>query len=218
MSGLAGRIKSVAGASLPSKNTLTAATTLYLPAGTNEFYLTGTATVTSLGGPTTEYLPREITLIGESGATTLTNTTGTTTAGQMDLGGSNIVISAKDVVKLRRRRDGTWLLVSVRKNNASTTTIATGSSTTTITLPDTGDVFELTGTALVIAITASSSSRSRRVTFIGGASSAITFLHVNSPTSGQMSLRDADRLIGQNGILELIQLSSGVFILANHVQ
>lgn len=48
---------------------------------------------------------------GASGASfTLTNNNDTTTAGQMDLGGSNITTfgSGPDVIVLRKRADGSW--------------------------------------------------------------------------------------------------------------
>lgn len=99
--------------------TFAAATTLNVPDDISWMDLTGTATVTSLtAGNQTRgrllYLYQS-----DSGATTLTNSPGTTTAGQMDLGGldsANLVLGGTDVLCLRLRPDGTWIRVFQTNN------------------------------------------------------------------------------------------------------
>lgn len=109
------RLKSIAGGDR-TNYTLAAATTVVVPDDSNLFYLTGTATVTALnaGGSTRN---RVVTFVqSDSGATTLTNTNDTTTAGQMDLGGANIVLGQTDSVDLLLRADGSWLRLSSVNN------------------------------------------------------------------------------------------------------
>jgi hypothetical protein len=193
-----GRLKSIAGGgTIP---TLTAASTLRIPDESTVYLLSGTATVTSLEA-TRSWPGQHLRLIGTSGVTTLTNTTGTTTAGQMDLGGANIEIAAKDIVNLIRMNDGTWRLAEARANNAVSVEIA---SAATLTVPSTSDVFTLTGTETITSITVVDNDRYRELTFIGAASSGVTFTHTTSPSAGQMNLRGDNRYVGEDGVLVLI--------------
>lgn len=192
--------------------TLTAAATLRLPDSSNEILLSGTNTVTSLLSGNTILPGREVTFVGSSGVTTFTNTTGTTTNGQMDLGGVNIAISAKDVLCLIQLSNGSWRVVSVRYNNATSNSLA--SATTTV-VPDTGDFFVLTGTATITTLTGTTNSRGRIVTFVGGASCAATFTNTNSPSSGQMFLQGANVVLLEQDVLQLFLNSDGTWYLVN---
>lgn len=109
------RLKSIAGGDRDFY-TLAVATTTNVPSSSNLFALTGTATVTSLLA-SANTRNRIVTFYqSDSGATTLTNTNGTSTAGQMDLGGSDIVLGQDDSVDLLLRPDGSWLRISSVSN------------------------------------------------------------------------------------------------------
>jgi hypothetical protein len=100
--------------------TLASATTLTIPDDLTWVNLTGTATVTSLLISSFTYGRMVWLYQSDSGTTTLTNSPGTTTAGQMDLGGldpSNAVLGPTDVIQLYCRSDGTWIRVSPVTNN-----------------------------------------------------------------------------------------------------
>lgn len=111
------RLKSLAGgAGYPvSKLTLTAAATVNVPGFSNVFYMSGTDTITSLVGESSTRM-REVTFIGSSGTTTFTNTNNPTTAGQIDLGGSNFALASTDVLRLILQPNGTWLRVAGTDN------------------------------------------------------------------------------------------------------
>jgi hypothetical protein len=100
--GAIGNLKNLASPPQP----LDAAATLVLPAGHDSFVMSGTATVTDLQGGRNG---RVVLFRGLSGTTTFTNTNGTTTRGQMDLGGSNVALAADDILVLVGRSDGSWL-------------------------------------------------------------------------------------------------------------
>ena len=115
------RMKSVFGGSdnFLSK-TVAAATTLAVPDDMAVVPLTGTATVTSLTAP--QHTRGRMVWLWQSdtGTTTLTNSPGTTTAGQMDLGGldtSNAVLGPTDWIQLYLKSDGTWIRVMPVTNN-----------------------------------------------------------------------------------------------------
>lgn len=113
--GVWSRLKSVMGGDRVDY-TLAAGTTIVVPDSSNLFYLTGTATVTALqaGAHTRNRL---VTFIqSDSGTTTLTNTNGTSTANEMDLGGSNVALGQADVIELLLRSDGSWVRVSSQNN------------------------------------------------------------------------------------------------------
>lgn len=92
--------------------TVAAATSIYVPDDAFHVRLTGTATVTSLNAAAFAR-GREVRFYqSDTGVTTFTNSPGTTTAGQMDLGSqdnSNIVLNSTDILALWLREDGTWI-------------------------------------------------------------------------------------------------------------
>lgn len=92
------------------------AATVNVPDDTNYVEFTGTDTVTALNasGSTRN---RMVVFYSTSGTTTLTNTDSATTAGQMDLGGSNIALGATDAIILWLRSDGVWVRLTPVANN-----------------------------------------------------------------------------------------------------
>lgn len=92
--------------------TVAAGTTINVPDDLTWVRLTGTATCTALVASAFTR-GREVRFYqSDSGATTFTNSPGTTTANQMDLGSqdnSNIVLSNTDILALWLREDGTWI-------------------------------------------------------------------------------------------------------------
>ena len=105
------RVKSLLGGHGPLRSIASAAT-FYYPDDDNAIYISGTATITSLN--TGQHMRvRKVMFIGAVGANvTFTNTNTPTTAGQMFLQGSNIVMNEDDVVELICKEDGTWILVN----------------------------------------------------------------------------------------------------------
>lgn len=109
------RLKGIVGGnSIIYAKTIAAAATLNVPDDLSVIPLTGTATVTSLvAGSYTR--GRMVWFYQyDTGATTFTNSPGTTTAGQMDLGAldpGNTVLGASDWLCLYLKPDGTWLRV-----------------------------------------------------------------------------------------------------------
>jgi len=93
------------------RNTLTAAATLAVPDDTNYVALTGTASVTSLTAGSQTRNRLVYFYQSDSGSTTFTNTDGASTAGTMDLGGSNVVLGQTDVLAVFLREDGTWVRI-----------------------------------------------------------------------------------------------------------
>lgn len=84
---------------------------LGIPEGVGTIYLscTSTQTVTTIGANLRIIPNRILRIYGVAGTTTFTNNDGTTTKGQMDLGGSNRAVAATDVLELMQRADGTWV-------------------------------------------------------------------------------------------------------------
>lgn len=115
------RVKSIVGGdSMIAGKTIAAGTTINVPSDLNWVNLTGTATVTSLtAAPQTR--GRMVWFYqSDSGTTTLTNSPGTTTAGQMDLGGpdpDNLILGPSDVVALYLRPNGTWIRATPKADN-----------------------------------------------------------------------------------------------------
>ena len=115
------RLKSmVGGDGTITPKTVAAATTLRVPDDLAVVRLTGTATVTSLtAAPQTR--GRLVWFVqSDSGTTTLTNSPGTTTVGQMDLGGldpANTELGPSDWILLYLKSDGTWVRVMAATNN-----------------------------------------------------------------------------------------------------
>lgn len=201
------RAKSIVGGG--TTNTLACATTTAVPDNGNLLFLTGTATITSLtAGITTRN--RIVWFEGSSGTQTFTNTTGTTTAGQMDLGGANIVVSAKDVLVLILRNNGVWHLVEFRRNNTAAGSVSTLVSATTLTIPDTANVFFVSGSTTVTALSLSVNTTGRTIRLIGAANASVTFTNTDAPaTNGQMYLRGGNRQLLESTILDLQIISDG---------
>lgn len=207
--GMLDRLKSLAGGH-KTLATIASGTTTAVPESDGAFYVSGSATITSLTTP--NYCRnRQVTFIGAASASvTFTHTVGSTTAGQMDLGAQSIVLSAKDVLVLFCNENGVWQLVSYKQNNAVSVSLA---SATTVTLPDHSDFFVVTGTATISTINATTTGKWRRVTFIGAASANVTFSNNNSPSSGQMYLRGTSRTILEDYVLVLLLNPDGTWTL-----
>ncbi len=110
----------VGGEGFVRDKTVAVATTTYVPDDLAVVHLTGTATITSLtADPATRgrfVWFRQ----SDTGATTFTNSPGSTTAGQMDLGGldsSNVVLGQTDWLHLYLRADMVWERVTAATNN-----------------------------------------------------------------------------------------------------
>lgn len=114
--GFISRVKSLFGAGSGIAKSVAAATTVYVPDGLAWINMTGTATITALQADVSSRGRLAYFYQSDSGATTFTNTDSTTTANQMDLGGSNITISATDVLVLYLRHDGVWVRVGASDN------------------------------------------------------------------------------------------------------
>lgn len=105
---MSGRVNSFFGQQY-ALTTIVSATTVDLPGDVCNCLISGSATITTLNPPA--ILPG-MTVIFEAvagAAPVFTNTDDTTTPGQMDLGGSNITLSASDVLALKLRSDGSWV-------------------------------------------------------------------------------------------------------------
>ena len=209
--GIWSRNKTIMGGHGPLK-TVASATTTNVPDTVSAFYISGSATITSLVC-TPSLRTRHVTVIGASGASvTFTNTTGSTTANQMDLGGANIVLSAKDVLRLICNENGVWQLAGITYNNAVTHSLA---SATTTTVPDSSNVFVVTGTATITTLTGTTNAGYRRVLFIGGASAGVVFTNTDSPATGQMWLGGANRLLREQQTIELVLQPTGEWFIVS---
>lgn len=119
--GFYSRVQSILGLEDPRVLTLVASqTTLRLPKGSNNFEITSPATETiatidALGRISGGRVVIFVAKIG-SAAVTFTNNNATTTKGQMELGGSNIVLDDNDVLVLWQRPDGTWIRITNTNN------------------------------------------------------------------------------------------------------
>lgn len=203
------RIKSLAGGG-GTLATLASATTMTVTPNDNAFYVSGSATITSLkAAPSTRN--REVVFIGAaSAAAVFTHTSGTSTVDQMDLGNQSIVLSANDVLKLFCNENGVWKLVAYTRANSGTTTLASATSTT---VPNTNDTFVVTGSATITTLTGTTVTKPRRVTFTGGTSAAVVFTNTNSPSSGQMYLQGASVTLLEQDVLVLILLADGSWLI-----
>lgn len=104
------RIKSMLGGAVALR-TVPSAATLPCPDDDNAFYVSGSTTVTSLYTPSW-IRNRMVTIIGAASASvTFTNTNTLTTAGQMYLQGSDVVLNESDVLTLFCQNDGTWIML-----------------------------------------------------------------------------------------------------------
>lgn len=115
--GVVARMKSIHNG---QPRSVTSAATITLTGESDNIYLSGTATVTSLLAPP-ETRGRITNFYQDgSGSTTLTNSPGTTTAGQMDLGSKdpgNVVLGPTDTICLHLRMDGTWIRYEAQTDN-----------------------------------------------------------------------------------------------------
>lgn len=207
------RLKSLAGGTgySDTKKTITSGTTITLPESDNFFLLSGTATCTSLMG--SPYIrDREVTLMGSSGTTTFTGTAGTSTVGALDLGGVPFAVAAKDILVLIQRASGVWHVKSFRQNNATSNSVA---SATTTTVPNTGKVFVLTGTATITTLSATDDDTYPIFSFVGGASAGVVFTNTESPTIGQMYLQGNNRLLQEQDVIQLMLQPDGTWFLVN---
>lgn len=105
---MSSRLKSMAGGDTLGF-TVAAATATTMPDSSNVIYLTGTATITSLNASNSTRNRICWFYQSDAGTTTFTNTNNTTTAGQMDLGGTNIAVGPTDVLVMLLRTDGSWV-------------------------------------------------------------------------------------------------------------
>lgn len=208
------RLKSLAGGSgrTDTDKTITVAATTWVPDEGNFFLLSGTATITSLNAATATR-DRRVVFVGSSGTQTFTNTNGTTTAGQMDLGGASIALGPDDVLELVLRQNGVWNVANYRRNNNESISLAAAATTV---VPDTSDFFSLTGTATITTLTGTTTGRPRIVTFYGAASSAVTFTHTAAPATGQMFLGGANRLVSESIVLQLMLDTDGTWTIVNY--
>lgn len=207
--GVLSRVKSVGGNNRPIPSVASAAT-LALPDDSNVVYVSGSTTVTSLdaGNPRPG---RHLTIIGATSASvTFTNTTGSTTAGQMDLGGESILVSAKDILRLVRDNNGVWQLIEFKLNNAVSQSLA---SAATVTVPSSSDIFVVTGSTDITSLSAQTTGKIRRVTFIGGSSCNVKFTNTNSPSTGQMYLQGTNRILLEQDVLVLILQTDGTWFI-----
>ena len=97
--------------------TIASAATVYVPDNAGSVILTGAETITALNAAISTRGSRMLYLYSKDGNVVLTNTDGTTTAGQMDLGGSNITLGATDMIILYLRVDGVWVRATPVANN-----------------------------------------------------------------------------------------------------
>lgn len=110
--GFMSRIKDLFGApGQRSGTTVAAATSVYVPDDMAWVPLTGSATITELLADVSSRRRIVFFIQSDSGSTVFTNTDGATTAGTMDLGGSDITLGQTDVLCLRLHIDGTWVRV-----------------------------------------------------------------------------------------------------------
>jgi hypothetical protein len=91
-------------------------------------------------------------------------------------------------------------------------TIRSLAGAATLYLPDESNVFLVTGSVTVTALT-SGNWYGRRVTLIGGSSAAVTFTNTNSPSSDQMFLQGANILLNEQDVLVLIRQNDGSWFL-----
>lgn len=97
--------------------TLASATTLTLPDDTDNIMLTGTTTIVTLRNAMNGIIPGRVinfTRAASADKPKFTNTPGTSTSGQMDIGGStDTTVSLEDELSFRQQANGTWRLVDL---------------------------------------------------------------------------------------------------------
>ena len=113
--GWLGRAKKIL-AGGPAIPTIASATQVWLPDDVSVAFISGTTAVATIK-PATVIPGREVMFIGvTTTGPAFTNNNDTTTAYQMDLGGSNRTIAPNDVLRLVQKSNGTWLMLSVTDN------------------------------------------------------------------------------------------------------
>lgn len=81
-------------------------------------------------------------------------------------------------------------------------------------LLDWTNVMYVSGTKTVTSLSCPSSLRNRRITLIGAAGASVQFTNTDTlTTAGQMYLRGANRLMGEDTVLELFIKPDGTAIL-----
>ena len=104
---LGSRIRSVT-SGLDRLPTIEASAVVSMPPDSNVAYVTGSGTIERLIGHPVG-AGRMVKLIGAAGASvTVANTDGATSDGAMDLGGSNVSLTAGRILSLIQRGDGGW--------------------------------------------------------------------------------------------------------------
>ena len=122
--GLWGRVKRTPGGG-PAIPTISSATvqtvggvasTLVISDDVSIAYISGTTAIAAIR-PATVIPGRMLTFIGITATgPAFTNNNDTTTAYQMDLGGSNRTVAPNDVLRLIQKADGTWLMMGFTDN------------------------------------------------------------------------------------------------------
>ncbi len=191
--------------------TLASAATLNVPDDENAYYVSGTTTITSLT-VAPHLRNRRVTFIGAASASVpFTNTTGSTTAGQMDFGGVTPTLSAGDVFVLFCNENGVWKPISLTFSNAVSQSVA---SATNMSIGSAADTFVVTGTTRVDTLVATDNDRYRCVVLIGGTGASVAFTNNNAADGdGEMNLRGIDRTLTQDRVMVLVQMPANYWIL-----
>lgn len=103
-------------------------------------------------------------------------------------------------------------LKSIAGGGGATPTVA---SATTIILPENDNVFLVSGSTTITTITVAAPQRNRLVWFIGAASASVSFTNDNSPSTGEMYLQGADRVIQEDDVLCLYCKTDGTWLLVS---
>lgn len=113
--GIFGRNKAHPGGG-PAIPTIASATEIFVSDEISLAYISGTTAIATIRSANT-YPGRMLTFIGITATgPAFTNNNDTTTAYQMDLGGSNRTIAPNDVLRLIQKENGTWLMLSITDN------------------------------------------------------------------------------------------------------
>lgn len=113
--GFFGRLKRMPGGGVQIP-TIASATEVWLPDDVSVAFISGTTAIATMR-PATVIPGRVVTFIGITATgPAFTNNNDTTTAYQMDLGGSDRTIAPNDVLQLIQKADGTWLMLNITDN------------------------------------------------------------------------------------------------------
>lgn len=115
---LGAKVNTFVGSNHAAIPTVASATTTVIDRSSSVWFITGSATITSLLTGDGVVTPGDYVEFwgGASAAAVFTNTNDTTTNGQMDLGGSDITLGERDVLILRRYAGGFWVRVTSTNN------------------------------------------------------------------------------------------------------